>query len=125
MLLPPPHGAGAGAGFGPVFPTVFRAVTVLLELVFSSLLLLGVEVTAVEVSLLSCTSPSCCRDKEGVEVRVQLRRDTTLLSFSSLTACASDGPLSKAGLDFTVDICVGADNFNLVPVSLLSFHSVL
>lgn len=67
MLFPPAH-AAAGA-LEPVFataPAVFMTVTALLELVFDSLLLLGVEVTAaVEVSLLSWTSPSCCRDRGG------------------------------------------------------------
>lgn len=62
MLLPRPPVVAPG-GFWVVFavaPWVLRTVTVLLVLAFESLLLLGVEVTAaVEVSLLSCTSPSC------------------------------------------------------------------
>lgn len=67
-LFPPPHAAAPG-GFWVAFAAfagVLRTVTALLELAFESLLLLGVEVTAaVEVSLLSWISPSCCRDKEG------------------------------------------------------------
>lgn len=97
VLLPPPH--AAPGGFKPVFaaaPGVFRTVTALLELAFESLLLLGVEVTAaVEVSLLSCTSPSCYRDKEGRGCHRSHRRDRRLFC-TSLIACSSDRPLSKA-----------------------------
>lgn len=64
VLLPPPPVATPG-GFWVVFAVAFSTATALLALAFESLLLLGVEVTAaVEVSLLSCTSPSCWGDKE-------------------------------------------------------------
>ena len=68
VLLPPPHAATPG-GFWVVFavaPWVLRTVTELLVLAFKSLLLPGVEVAAaLEVGMLSCTSPSCWRMRRG------------------------------------------------------------
>lgn len=70
VLLPPPPAVAPGI-FWVVFavaPGVFSVLTALLALALESLLLLGVEVTAaVEVSLLSCTSPSCLGDNEEEE----------------------------------------------------------
>lgn len=94
MLLPPPPAAAPG-GFWVVFalpPGVFSTVTVLLALAFDSLLLLGVEVTAaVEVSLLSCTSPSCWGGKEEEREEEEGGADNSAqLFFSSQAARAAD-----------------------------------
>lgn len=69
VLLPPLLTAATPGGFWVALaPGVLSTATLLLALALASLLLLGVEVTAaVDVSLLSCASPSCQRGKEEKE----------------------------------------------------------